>query len=182
MNDLLFLNMIERARKETERKISRSSLYSIENVLKDELEKEYRISNFDSSQILKIDDIKINKIINKEEKIPKSSIVGASMVFLGQPILRKRFVMAGSSSGTSIASKFLSSVFPQKMPIRILGTKVFGRAIGRLVPYVGWGLLIIDSIELIVTEIDDDDKNKDPFSFNGFGGGKGGGGGASWKW
>ncbi len=128
MNDLLFLNMIERARKETERKISRSSLYSIENVLKYELEKEYRISNFDSSQILKIDDIKINKIINKEEKIPKSSIVGASMVFLGQPILRKRFVMAGSSSGTSIASKFLSSVFPQKNAYKNFGNKSFWKS------------------------------------------------------
>lgn len=89
--------------------------------------------------------------------------------------------MAGSASGTSIASKYLSTALPQKLPIRILGTTVLGRAIGRVVPYVGWTLLAIDIIEIIIEYSEhDQDYNK---GFNGgFGGGDFGGGGAGGSW
>lgn len=180
MDDLSFLTMVERARKETLRSSNFSSFYSIEEVLKRELEKEFKLSVRDTSTILEIDRIKIDKVIDNRKKFPTSSIVGGAMVLLGQPFLNKRFVMKGSAGGTSIASKYLSKAFPQELPIRIFNTKVFGRALGRAVPYVGWGLLIIDTIELIVTEIVEDDK--DPFSFSGFRGGKGGGGGSSSIW
>jgi hypothetical protein len=48
--------------------------------------------------------------------------------------------MAGSASGTWIASKYLSKMLPQKLPIRILGTTVIYRAIKRMVSYAGWTL------------------------------------------
>ena len=67
--------------------------------------------------------------------------------------------MKGSAAGTSIASKYLSKILPQKMPFRIIGTKVLGRAIGRAIPYVGWALLAIDAIELVV-ELYEDNKSE----------------------
>ena len=95
----------------------------------------------------------------------------------GQPLLRKRFVTPGSSIGTSVASKYLSKAFPQRLPFRVLGTTVVGRAIGRVVPYVGWTLLAIDIVEIIIeyTEHKDDQKG----FYGGFGGGSFSRGGAT---
>ena len=87
--------------------------------------------------------------------------------------------MQGSAKGTSIASKYLSKALPQKMPTRILGTRVLGRLLGRAIPYVGWTLLAIDVIELIITY----NKEKKERKFGeSFGGGSFGGGGACGSW
>nr|WP_315138344.1 hypothetical protein [uncultured Capnocytophaga sp.] len=83
----------------------------------------------------------------------------------------------GAAIGTSIASKYLSKVFPQRMPFKVLNTKVFGRALGRAVPYVGWALLAIDVIELLI-EVDNNDEKQKGF----FSGGTSGGGGTDSRW
>lgn len=104
------------------------------------------------------------------------------MVFIGQPILKKRFVMKGSAKGTSIASKYLSRTLPQRMPFRFLGTKVLGRMLGRAVPYIGTALIIIDVIELLIEtyELEKDDKSGQNRII--FKGGHFGGGGASGRY
>ena len=80
---------------------------------------------------------------------------GATAVGLGQPTIPYPRAGIGSRTGaTSPASKFLSRVFPQRLPVRLptptigqLGrtTPVLGRALGRWVPIVGWGLLAVDA-------------------------------------
>lgn len=80
---------------------------------------------------------------------------GRRRVLAGQPLLRKRFVMDGAAVGTSFASKYLSAALPQKMPIRMLGTRVLGRAVGRGVPLLGWALLAIDVVELTIQTFDE---------------------------
>ena len=76
--------------------------------------------------------------------------IGPVLIALGQPIRTLKPVGAlGSKVGSSIASKYLSKALPQKMGVRILGTKVLGRALGRFVPYVGWGLTIYDLNNLL---------------------------------
>lgn len=85
--------------------------------------------------------------------------LGPSLIFLGQPILKKPFVMSGSSPGTSIASRGLSQAFPQKFTDILgkktgttiatsVGTNTIGRALGRFVPYVGWSILTYDVITM----------------------------------
>ena len=81
--------------------------------------------------------------------------LGPSMIAVGQPWLPKRFVMAGSSPGSSIASKVLSKI-PLKSPVRLyapvinsagarmVGTKVIGRFVARWIPFVGWALTSYD--------------------------------------
>lgn len=52
-----------------------------------------------------------------------------------------------------MASSVLRRTFPQKIGVRILGTKVVGGIAGRAVPFVGWGLLAYDAIAIgICTE------------------------------
>jgi RHS repeat-associated protein len=68
-------------------------------------------------------------------------------------------VGTGASTGaTSIASSTLSSIFPQRVPIRIptptlanpgAGTAVLGRALGRWIPYAGWGMTAYDFSQYI---------------------------------
>jgi RHS repeat-associated protein len=81
------------------------------------------------------------------------SLLGAGGVGAGLPLLEKRFVTPGSSSGTSIASKYLSRWLPQRLPFRVLAptlerplavSPILGRVLGRWVPIVGWGLLAYD--------------------------------------
>lgn len=76
--------------------------------------------------------------------------IGPSLILLGQPIKALKPVGAlKSPPGSSIASKYLSKALPQKMSVRVMGTTVLGRALGRLVPYVGWGLTINDANNLL---------------------------------
>ena len=180
------LSSIENARISTELKIKQSSFSRPEVELKRAIEEKFSLLNFayqtrqNNSSYFYIEDIQLTKTYedSKTHHFGKS-IVGGAFVISGLPLLKKRFVMAGASAGTSIASKYLSITFPQVMPMRILGTKVFGRALGRAVPYVGWSLLAIDVIELIIEEINNDDSNS---QFSGFGGGQCGGGGAGGIW
>ncbi len=82
-------------------------------------------------------------------------LLGPTLIMLCQPFLAKRFVTKGASQGTSIAFKTLSKVIPQTFTKTLgaragtkvattVGTNVIGRSLGRLVPYVGWGLLAYD--------------------------------------
>lgn len=69
----------------------------------------------------------------------------------------KPFVQKGASLGTSLASKTLSSLFPQRLnwslpapTWRNLAARspVLGRIAGRWVPIVGWGLLAYDAFTI----------------------------------
>ena len=75
------------------------------------------------------------------------NIWGPALLAAGQPIEKLKPVGAlGSKPGSSVASYSLSKVLPQKLPVRILGTKVLGRAFGRFVPIVGHSLIIYDAV------------------------------------
>lgn len=139
------------------------------------------ISNDNKKSLAYVKGIKIEKIdLETEDYNFSKSFLGSAFVLAGQPILKKRFVMAGSVPGTSIASKYLSTMLPQKLPIRVLGTTVAGRAIGRMIPCVGWTLLAIDIMEVII-ESSEENSNKDSFG-RGFGGGNFSGGGDEGRW
>jgi RHS repeat-associated protein len=83
---------------------------------------------------------------------------GGTAFGLGQPTTPTRVKVGGRATpGTSIASEGLSKLFPQKLPFRVpaptgidkvgrnMKTKILGRALGRWVPYVGAGLLLVDA-------------------------------------
>ena len=84
-------------------------------------------------------------------------LVGPSLILLGQPIRALKPIGAlGSKPGSSIASYTLSKAIPQRFTnvfgkkigtkiVKKVGTNTIGRAIGRFVPYVGWGMTIIDT-------------------------------------
>ena len=85
-------------------------------------------------------------------------LIGPTLIGLGQPLKSLKPIGAlGSKPGSSIASYSLSKLFPQRFT-SVLGKKVgrkvarvassntIGRAMGRSVPYLGWGLLGYDII------------------------------------
>lgn len=85
-------------------------------------------------------------------------MIGPALIWLGQPILDKRFVMKGALAGTSIASKALSKIIPQTFTNTLgrgagtkvataIGTNVIGRGLGRWIPYAGWALTAYDVID-----------------------------------
>jgi len=182
------INSIENSKKETEIRLKSINYEDPCKVFEKILNSEFRkINNFyigldNKNTIACIDEILIEKKeIESEDHNFGRSIIGSSLIMAGQPILKKRFVMKGSAAGTSIASKYLSRTFPQKLPVRILGTTVLGRAIGRVVPYVGWTLVAMDIVEIIIEYSEHDKKNKCGFG-NGFGGGSFSGGSSGGRW
>lgn len=184
--ELQLLKSIENARKNAESKLKYSSHFPPEHILQKEIDKEFSILNYHhqdnkhNSIFTYSDQIKLDKVYEKPEGHSfQKSIYGTSLVTLGAPILKKRFVTPGAAAGTSIASKYLSRAFPQVMSTRILGTRVLGRAMGRAIPYVGWALIAIDVIELIIEE---NKEVKKPHQFGGFNNGSFGGGGISGNW
>jgi len=52
----------------------------------------------------------------------------------------------GSKPGSSVASYVLSKTITYSSPVikKVAGTAVLGRALGRFVPWVGWGLTAYD--------------------------------------
>ena len=167
MNEYLFdqkiISLVEDAKKRTLKKIYSSNRYDPKIEWEYELNKSFIMSGYSSYGFNRNRfDIQLKYLKEDTTNIhypTYKSIIGGAMVLSGQPFLKKRFVMKGSAAGTSIASKYLSKILPQKMPFRIIGTKVLGRAIGRAIPYVGWALLAIDAIELVV-ELYEDNKSE----------------------
>ena len=101
-------------------------------------------------------------------------IVGGALVQAGQPTLPTRGKLGGATPGTSPASQILRERFPQKLPrpvriptgsirtgIRMSTTTTLGAGLGRLVPWIGWGLLIWDAVDLGVDLIRGDASVKD---------------------
>lgn len=89
-----------------------------------------------------------------------SDVVGLIAVLSGQSFIPTRGKFKGATSGTSLASKYISKI-PGKSPVRlpmttgypkIIGgkgmrvafTKVVGKFIGRSIPIIGWGVLAYD--------------------------------------
>jgi hypothetical protein len=93
--------------------------------------------------------------ITARKETPSINPWGPVLIGLGQPWLSKRFIMPGTSPGSSIASTVLSKI-PLKSPIRLyapvinkagarwVGTKLVGRFAGRWVPFVGWAITATD--------------------------------------
>jgi hypothetical protein len=82
-------------------------------------------------------------------------LIGPTLILLGKPInLLKPIGALGSKSGSSIVSYTLSKLLPFRSPLikrattSIFGlessTAVLGRALGRLTPFIGWGMTIWD--------------------------------------
>ncbi|MFM6630018.1 MAG: RHS repeat domain-containing protein, partial [Microcystis panniformis] len=101
------------------------------------------------------------------DQLGLTTLFGAAGVGAGLPIIPKRFVTPGSSPGTSIASAGLSKLFPQRLPTRVWAptfvnplarTAVVGRALGRWVPILGWGLLAWDAYNIAKCVADCQDK------------------------
>jgi RHS repeat-associated protein len=91
--------------------------------------------------------------------------VGGGLVRWGWPSEQTSGKPAGATQGTSKASLYLRKKFPQSAPnfirryvkiptgiaktgIRMSRVTTVGAGLGRLVPWVGWGLLIWDAIDL----------------------------------
>jgi RHS repeat-associated protein len=90
-----------------------------------------------------------------------TSALGVAGAISGMNILGASGKLEGATKGTSIASKYLSQAFPQTLPFRVptptakllrggkmAYTKVLGRALGRFVPVIGWGLLAYDAVSV----------------------------------
>ncbi|MFM6497159.1 MAG: RHS repeat domain-containing protein, partial [Dolichospermum sp.] len=101
------------------------------------------------------------------DQLGLTTLFGAAGVGAGLPIIPKPFVTPGSSPGTSIASAGLSKLFPQRLPTRVWAptfvnplarTAVVGRALGRWVPILGWGLLAWDAYNIAKCVADCQDK------------------------
>ena len=83
-------------------------------------------------------------------------LIGPGLILLGERITALKPVGAlGSRRGSSVASYTLSKALPRtftktlgkKVGTKVatrLGTNVMGRALGRFVPYAGWGLTLYD--------------------------------------
>jgi RHS repeat-associated protein len=91
-----------------------------------------------------------------QKSLGLDTLGGAGFVLGGQPNISKRFVVRGTSQGTSIISSGLSKTFPQKLPFRcwaptinrpLAMSPVIGRILGRWTPFVGWGILGHDVYE-----------------------------------
>lgn len=192
LSDFDFLNLIEKSRASAQREIQQKKYLSPEKLLYNEIRSNlFYLNNHNAPYYCQIGNLE-NKTSNFQEEsfFDKHSkgIVGAGMVALGSPIIKKRFVTKGTVSGTSIASSFFSRAFPQNLPFRVytinakfklVATKTMGRAIGRLIPNIGMVLLIIDAVDILVEVYQSSNKkNTSPF----FGGGIGSGGGAYSGW
>lgn len=97
-----------------------------------------------------------------EQNSEGGDFVGPTMILLGQRLdFLKPVGALGSARGSSVASSVLSKALPQNIPAlkkaeqkvvsviskkaaKRAGTAVLGRFLGRLVPYVGWGMTIKD--------------------------------------
>jgi len=189
--DRSILAAVERARQQAEVSLRSSPRCLPEMELEKWLKHDFFLLNsssatqYSDSGHLLVQGVQLKRSFASDEAIITKSTskmaIGGLLVGLGQPILRKRFVMQGAATGTSIASKYLARALPFKMPMRILGTNILGRAIGRAVPYIGWALLIIDVVELLIEDLAPASPNSDE-RFQGFGGGSFGGGGAGGSW
>ena len=183
------LKAIESARKSAEMKLLGASHDSPENEFKQQLDREFKKLNnlfegdSDDWTVVDLSSVKLKREIEGSSSHGgERAALGGGMVLAGAPVLKKRFVMAGSAGGTSVASKYLARALPQKMPRRILGTVVLGRAVGRAVPYTGWALLALEAIELTVESFQPDEFVDGARSFRSGFGGNFGGAGSSGQW
>jgi RHS repeat-associated protein len=86
--------------------------------------------------------------------------VESTVIVAGQPLLKKRFIMPGSSQGTSIIGKMSDVILgdlklPRRMPTitggccpRIAYTKSASRFATRWIPIVGWAMLTYDAAKV----------------------------------
>jgi hypothetical protein len=90
-----------------------------------------------------------------------TSALGVAGAISGMNILGASGKFEGATPGTSIASKYLSQIFTKELPFRVpaptfrqlargnmMYTKSLGRALGRWVPVLGWGLLAYDAVSV----------------------------------
>src|SRR5690606_7029773 len=94
------------------------------------------------------------------EQFGIKDIAALTGILAGQPLLAKRFITPGSSSGTSPLSKFLSNrlgTSPIRLPtivansgrVGIAMTKSVGKFVARGIPILGWGILAYDATMIL---------------------------------
>ena len=87
-------------------------------------------------------------------------VVALAGIVAGQPLLKKRFITLGSSSGTSPLSKLLSNRLGKssvRLPtlvansgrVGIAMTTSIGKFTSRAIPFVGWGILAYDVTKIL---------------------------------
>lgn len=86
------------------------------------------------------------------------TVLGAGLSAAGQPLLATRGKLWGATAGTSIASQYLSKIFPKVLNSSVWAptlanplaqSAVVGRILGRWVPVVGYVLLAYDAVEFV---------------------------------
>lgn len=89
-----------------------------------------------------------------------TTIIELAAIGSGAPLVKKRFVTPGSSPRSSIASKYIPKAIPSRfkfLPKRVWAptvvrplamSKLTGRVLARWIPFVGWGLLAYDAVQI----------------------------------
>ena len=86
-----------------------------------------------------------------------TTLLGAAGVGAGLPLIPTRSKFMGATPGTSVASKYLSKMFPKRLSRRLWAptlknplakSVVLGRVLGRWAPILGWGLLAYDVVSI----------------------------------
>jgi len=89
-----------------------------------------------------------------------NTVIEMTTIGAGAPVRKKRFVKPKSSPRTSVASEYISKIIPKgyrKLPRKVWTptvthpfavSKLTGRVIARWLPFVGWGLLAYDIIQI----------------------------------
>lgn len=103
------------------------------------------------------DDCILNCIM---EQLGINTIIEMTAIGAGAPVRKKRFVMPKSSPRTSVASEYIPKILPKgyrRLPRKVWAptmwhpfflSKSTGRVIARWLPFVGWGLLAYDVIQI----------------------------------
>ena len=104
-----------------------------------------------------------------QEHLGVKDLVAMFAVIAGQPILRTRGKFAGTTKGTSIASRVARKTLNYNLKrrvlptvttesirrLRILFTRNIGTFVGRTVPVVGWAILAVDVTVIMNAAISD---------------------------
>ena len=106
-----------------------------------------------------------------KEQFGLQDVAAVISILAGSNLIATRAKLPGATSGTSLASKYLSSLVPYESPVRLPSitgfprpfgaglklrfTKNVGRFLGRATPIVGWGILAYDLYSILHNTIDE---------------------------
>jgi len=95
-----------------------------------------------------------------------NDLVAMSCIILGQPVLKTRGKLGGTTTGTSIVSKFSRDYLNINLPVRLptiteaslevlkpMWVNNLGAFVGRTVPFLGWVLLANDLAQIVYNTV-----------------------------